>query len=216
MRARPLFALLAAMALALAVAGPAAAKGAIAEANISGPGLGGGGGMRIEAPATDRMWDSGIDVGGGLDDTRSESISEFGLVSADLGPKYLVTYRFDFGPGSQDDLIRQDLYPYAKGGPVTYTPLGQELTGEGMDAPITSGWFQAEPGFLEFSVENGLPATNPVAAATSGEPAAEPARQTQPVPWVWILLGLAGLAALSLTAPGVRRRVLVAVTRVNH
>jgi hypothetical protein len=212
---------MAAMALALAVAVPAAAKGAIAEANISGPGLGGGSGsdggaMRIENLATDRMWESGI-----MDDTKKDSVSEFGLAPADLGPKYLVTYRFDFGAGTEDDVMRQDLYPYAKGGPVTYTPPGQQFTSEEFDAPLSSGWWQSEPGFLQFLVENGLPATNPVAgAASADQPGQEPADQPVPVtrsaPWAWILVGFGGLAAaLSLTAPAVRRRVL-AVARVNH
>jgi hypothetical protein len=223
MKARGLFPLLAAMALALAVAGPAAAKGAITEANINGPGLGGGsgslrggGGMRIDAPATDRMWESGI-----MDDTKKDAVSEFGLTPTDLGPKYLVTYRFDFGAGTLDDLIQQELYPYAKGGPVTYTPPGQHFSSEEFDAPLSSGWWQSEPGFLQFLVENGLPATNPVAgAASADQPGQEPADQPVPVtrsaPWAWILVGLGGLAViLSLAAPRVRRRVL-AVARVNH
>jgi hypothetical protein len=101
-----------ALAFAVGVAGPAWAKGAIVEANITGPGLGGG--MRIEAPDTDGLWESGIDVGGGLDDARSSSIEELGLTRADLGPRYVATYLFDFEPGSQDELIGQDLYPYAR------------------------------------------------------------------------------------------------------
>jgi hypothetical protein len=49
------------------IAGPASAKASIAEANITGPGLGSG--LRIEAPDTEGQWESGIDVAGGLDDT---------------------------------------------------------------------------------------------------------------------------------------------------
>jgi hypothetical protein len=186
------------MALALAVAGPAAAKGAIAEANISGPGLGGG--VRIEAPAADTMWELS---GASWMKIREDSVSELGLAPADLGPRYLVTYRYDFGPGREDDLIRQELYPYADGGPVTFTPRGQVLTGEGM-APIGSGWFQADPSFFEFLVEEGLPESKPLAAVS------------QPAPWTWILAGLVGLAAIAaLAAPRLRRRVL-ALARVNH
>jgi hypothetical protein len=217
--------MLVAMVLALALAGPAAAKGAIVEANISGPGLGGGSGsvggggggaMRIEAPATDRMWESGI-----LDDTRIEgSLSEFGLISADLGPKYVVTYRFDFGPSTADDVIRQDLYPYAEGGPVTYTPPGQQFTTEEFDAPIPSGWYQTTPAFFDFLVENGLPATNPVGGAAKPapriEPAADAAPANQPAPWAWVIVVIGGLAALALATPAVRRRVMLVVTRVNH
>ena len=45
-----------------------------------------------------------------------------------LGPKYSVVYVVP-GPSGQNDLIRQDLYPHAKGGPVTYTPAGQPFFG---------------------------------------------------------------------------------------
>jgi hypothetical protein len=186
----------------LAALAPAAAKGIIAEANISGPGLGGagsasGGGMKIEAPAADTMWELS---GASWMKVREDSVSELGLTPADLGPRYLVTYRYHYGPGREDDLIRQQLYPYADGGPVTFTPPGQVLTGEGM-APIGSGWFQADPGFFEFLVEAGLPEAKPLAAVS------------QPAPWTWILAGLVGLAAVAaLAAPRMRRRIL-AVTR---
>jgi hypothetical protein len=114
MRARLLCAGLVAISIVV-IAGPAWAKASIAGANITGPGLGGG--LRIEAPDTVGLWESGIHVVGGLDDTRAHSVEELGPTPADLGPRYLVTYRFDFS----DVLIRQDLYPYAKAGPVTYT-----------------------------------------------------------------------------------------------
>jgi len=84
MRARALFAGTVGV-LFLAVATPAAAKAMIAEAQISGPGLGGGG-LRISAPATEGMWESGIDVAGGLDDARAGSIAELGLTAVELGP----------------------------------------------------------------------------------------------------------------------------------
>jgi pyruvate/2-oxoglutarate dehydrogenase complex dihydrolipoamide acyltransferase (E2) component len=202
-----------------APAAPAAAKGAIAEASISGPGLrggfsslGGGGGMQIEDPAADTMWELS---GASWMRKREDSVSELGLAPADLGPRYLVTYRYDFGRAREDDLIRQYLYPYADGGPVTFTPPGQVLTGEGM-APIGSGWFQATPGFMDYLVENGLPATNPVAAAAKAaprnEPAADAAPAGQPAAWAWVMIGVAGLAGLALVTPAVRRRVLLLVT----
>ena len=62
MRARVLFAGLVAISTVV-IAGPASAKADIAEANITGPGLEGG--LRIEAPDTEGLWESGIDVAGG-------------------------------------------------------------------------------------------------------------------------------------------------------
>lgn len=162
--------------------------------------------MRIEAPAADTMWELS---GASWMRKREDTVSELGLALADLGPRYLVTYRYDYGAGRKDDLIRQNLYPYADGGPVTFTPPGQVLTGEGM-APIGSGWFQATPEFFRHLVDNGLPATNPVDAATDTPP------WTGPATWAWLLIGVAGLATLALATPSVRRRVLLVVTRVNH
>ncbi|HEV8681229.1 MAG TPA: hypothetical protein VGS09_00425 [Actinomycetota bacterium] len=207
MRARVLFAGLVAISTVV-TAGPASAKASVAEANITGPGLGGG--LRIEAPDTEGLWESGIDVAGGLDDTRADSVEELGRTPADLGPRYLVTYRFDFS----DVLIRQDLYPYAKGGPVTYTPPGQELTA-GVNMPITAGWYQSSLGFFHYLVKHGLPETNPVASVATRERAPDTAPGAQTAPWAGIVVVLVGLAALSLAAVAVRRRVLVG-GRVNR
>ncbi|MGH2649643.1 MAG: hypothetical protein ACRDHK_00325, partial [Actinomycetota bacterium] len=118
----------------------------------------------------------------------------------DLGPTYLVTYRFDFS----DVLIRQDLYPYAKGGPVTYTPPGHELT-VGINMPITAGWYQSSLGFFQYLVDQGLPETNPVASVATRERAPDAAPRAQTAPWAGIGAVLVGLAALSLAALAVRR-----------
>jgi hypothetical protein len=213
MRARALF-VGTALALALAVAGPASAKVpmAIVEANISGPGLGGdGGGIRIGPPAADQLWESGI-----VNDSKWASLSEFGVAQSDLGPKYLVTYRVLFASGPEDQVLRQELYPYAKGGPVTHTPAGQELRSGPDRIPIIAGWYETSPEFLEFLVGHGLPSTNPLAPAANlaprTEPAADPA-SGQPAAWMWMIVGTVGVAALLLAAPRIRRRV---VAGANH
>jgi hypothetical protein len=204
-RARALFAGTVGV-LLLAVAPPAAAKATIAQAQISGPGLGGGG-LRISAPATEGMWESGIDVAGGLDDARAGSIAELGLTAVELGPRYVVSYRFDVGPSRPAEIVRQELYPYAKGGPVTYTPPGQRLTGP-VGMPITAGWYHSSLGFFQYLVDQGLPETKPVAAAADRESAQDTVPAARSTPWGWIALALAGLVALSLAAPRLRRRVL--------
>ena len=200
MRARVLFAGLVALSTVV-IAGPASAKASIAAANITGPGLKAR--LRIEAPDTKGLWESGIDVAGGLDDTRANSVEELGLTPGDPGPRYLVTYRFDFS----DVLIRQDLYPYAKGGPVTYTPPGQELN-VGINMSIIAGWYQSSLGFFRYLVDHGLPETNPVASVATREPAPDTAPGAQTAPWAGIVVVLVGLAPLSLAALAVRRRVL--------
>jgi hypothetical protein len=205
MRARVLFAGLMALSIVV-IAGPASAKVDITQGNIIGPGLEGG--LTIKTPDTAGLWESGIDVAGGLDDARADSVERLGLTPADLGPRFRVTYRFGPGRGSGNDLIRQNLYPYAKSGPVTYTPPGQEVK-VGINVSITAGWYQSSLGFFHYLVDHGLPDTRPVASASSREPpAVDAARGGQTAPWAGIVLVLMGLATLSLAAPAVRRRVL--------
>jgi hypothetical protein len=69
----------------LVVASPAVATVGIAEARISGPGLGEGG-LNITPPATEGLWDAGLDWADGLDDTRVDSIVALGLTAAELVP----------------------------------------------------------------------------------------------------------------------------------
>jgi hypothetical protein len=201
MRARVLCAALSTVVIAC----PASAKvDSITEATITGPGLDGG--LRIEAPDTEGLWKSGIDVTGGLDGTRADSVGALGLVPADLGPRYLVTFRFDGG----DDLIRQDLYPYAKGGPVTYALPGQELMlggpARGLKRSMLAGWYQGSLGFFHYLVDHGLPGTNPVGPVATREPVPDTAPETA-APWGGIVVVLVEFAALSLATLAVRRRL---------
>jgi hypothetical protein len=201
MRARALFAAAVGVLLVI-VASPAVAKVGIAEARISGPGLGEGG-LRISAPATEGMWDLGIDVVGGLDDARAHSVVEFGLTAAELGPRYLVMYRLDAGTKAAE-IVRQELYPYANGGPVTYVPPGQRVA---EDRPwggaITAGWYQGSMELFDYLVDHGLPESSPV---VMDESARDGVLATGPAPWGWISLALAGLVALSVAAPWLHRR----------
>lgn len=192
------------------VAGSASAKVDIVEAKITGPGLKER--VRIKAPDTFGLWETGIDTEGGLDDERARSVQELGLTLADLGPRYGVTYRFGIGRA------RQDLYPYAKGGPVTYTPPGQELGRRPStpnflrNMPITAGWYQSShPAFFGYLVEQGLPETNPVPSVAGGERVGDTDAGVQTSPRSTIVLVLVGLATLALTALAARRRVLAGV-----
>ena len=199
MRSRALLAGLVAMSI-FVIAGPASAKPSIAEATITGPGLEGA--IRIEAPETDGLSESGIDLGReGL--VRPHSVEGLGLIAADLGPRYLVIYRFDLA----DDAIRQHLYPYATGGPVTYTPRGQRLGR--VSFRITPGWFQSLPTsrFFEYLVDHGLPRRNPAAPAPSDEAASGAAPSAPTSAWA-VVVAVAGLGALSLVALFARRRAL--------
>jgi hypothetical protein len=212
LRKRALLATAGALILGVAMAPPASAKASIAEATISGPGLGRE--LTIETPDTEGPWESGIDVVGGLDDARADSIAALGLARTELGPRYVALYWFDHRPANPDDVIRQDLYPYAEGGPVTYTPPGQKLTGD-LGMRIVAGWYESPLGYLQYLVDHGLPETNPVTPVAGGEPGTDTAPEATTTPWAVIVLTLTGVTALLLMAPRVRRRVL-ALTRRNH
>ena len=119
MKRRCLLVLIPAVALVLAYV-PAEAKGRDpVKAVIRGPGL-------VEpivirgdmgfAPG-DRYWAFALTMFGSSSDPSSDAP----LSAGDLGPRYLVSY-VDPCCGHR---VRQYLYPYAAGGPVTYTPSGQ-------------------------------------------------------------------------------------------
>lgn len=63
--------------------------------------------------------------------------------------------------------------------------------------------------FFHYLVDQGLPEANPLVAVDSASgPDSVPA--AGPTLWGWIALALAGLVALSVAAPRLRRRVLAA------
>ena len=71
-----------------------------------------------------------------------------------LGPRYTVVYTVPMG-AVKDAIVRQSLYPYARGGPVTYTRPGQRMGGQ---HTVSGGWFRALPSLKTMLVAAGLPA----------------------------------------------------------
>ena len=178
---------------ALMLPATAAAKGPSA-ATIDGPGTGGG-----------------IDITGGLEP--GMQLGDFTTWSGffpavfqrtpdpmldsrplgDLGPKYTVTYTVP-GPNGETFKIKQDLYPYVKRGPITYTEPGQKIFAtEG----TRGGWYVAEIALKELLVNAGLPATAP--SQTSADDGAAVATGTT-------LLVAAAAAVLLLASALVLRR----------
>lgn len=109
----------------------------------------------------------------------------------DLGPKYTVTYGVP-GPNNDTFTIRQDIYPYASPGPVTYMAPGQPI----FDMETRGGWFQAGPELKETLVSAGLPAT---AAASSSDGTSFPTTMVSLLVFAFVLV--------CATALIVRRRV---------
>jgi hypothetical protein len=82
----------------------------------------------------------------------------------DLGPRYTIEYTVP-GPYNELDKLRQDVYPYAKNGPVTYMEPGQKFFGT---EQTRGGWFQADSQLKETLVSAGLPAQASGASSDGG------------------------------------------------
>jgi hypothetical protein len=88
-----------------------------------------------------------------------------------LGPKLSITWRIPDGdpvPGT----VRQDLYLYAEGGPLTYTAPGQQFLGS---ERTRGGWFRTPAALVSRWAVFGLPPRSAL-EADAGPPAALPAR----------------------------------------
>lgn len=136
-----------------------------------------------------------------------------------LGPRYTITWTIPDGSGTARK-IRQDVYPYAAGGPVTYTKPGQPV----FDQTTRGGWYKGSDDLRQHLISLGLPNRAPLSAADHGgsganatgassaspapaQPApAEPAAASTPAVWPWILTGGALLLLVAGTAAIVLRR----------
>ena len=91
---------------------------------------------------------------------------------ASLGPQYTVRYTVPGvtpQPGEQFGRIRQDLYPSAVGGPVIYTPPGQD----GFSQPLqVTGWLRASPQLTRTLAQLGVPPRPATPASPQTRPAA--------------------------------------------
>jgi hypothetical protein len=111
----------------------------------------------------------------------------------DLGPKYTVTYTMP-GPNNELDELRQEIYPYAHGGPVTYMSPGQEFFGS---MKTRGGWFRGYAGLKPLLIEIGVPASPPSGSTGSGYEVSWPAAGI-----AVLLVGILGAALIVV----VRRR----------
>jgi len=136
----------------VALAGPAPAKGP------SGGELHGGGldapiviGFGEGTPGGDRL----IEDVGFFDATFGQIPTRMldDAPTTDLGPKLTLTWTVP-GPTGVDDVIVQDVYPYAEGGPVTYTEPGQPFFGV---ERTVGGWFRSPARLVDALQELGLP-----------------------------------------------------------
>jgi len=93
------------------------------------------------------------------------------LPSEDLGRRYTATYTFATPEARTDPqaTLRQELYPFADGGPVAYTPPGQTL----FDATSRGVWHR-DARLAPILIAAGLPAPAP----TPSQPVSAPVEAT--------------------------------------
>jgi hypothetical protein len=83
-----------------------------------------------------------------------------GRPSGKLGPRYTIVWTVPFDTTTR---VRQDLYPYARGGAVTYTKPGQPI----FDMTTVGGWYR-NPLLKGTLVGLGLPKQAPAASDSGG------------------------------------------------
>jgi hypothetical protein len=212
MRRRALAMLVLALLLA-AVPTAAQAKGASA-ATISGGGPGGlpGGPIHLKGDG---------EPGAGTDLANlAEAAGVFALLWEDgqsgalaaapttrRGPRYTITWTFPNGYGGED-LVRQSVWPYAAGGPVTYMATGQKV----LDGTSKGGWYRAGDNLRQDLVTLGLPDRQPLATPKPATPSpaadpasAAPAPAASPALWPWVAAGM-GVLVVAAAVTLVRRR----------
>lgn len=193
MRFRKSFVALVAVTAVVMISGVAEAKG-VQRATVTGPGL--------DSPITFRMNDSldGVEafvnqtgIYPSLFETQPNPVVQ-SQPEQNLGARYEVTYVMKV-PGRKAAMVHQDLYPYAKPDPVTYTAPGQPTIDGGTSV---GGWYVAGPSLLPLLVSKGLP-DSPARPDSAAAPAASKAGSSSSVPIpLWLVLGLASLVALTL------------------
>jgi len=136
----------------------AAAKGA-ERLTVSGVGVGR---IVLDGRSDDAMWQiaeltafhevvfEGGDLSGGRKAVRAVRPS-----TGELGPRIGLAWDMHHTAGAPgvDVPLRQDLFPYAAGGPMLRTPPGQEVYG----TPVDSAWHRVEPALVEVLAALGIP-----------------------------------------------------------
>ena len=147
--------------VAAALAGPAAAKGPVG-VTITGPGLAHPVVLRgnAEGDVTSRIGRI-VELGGWFPQAfhRTPDPTTRHAPTRRLGPRYVAVWTVPVG-GGRSVTIRQDLYPWAVGGPVTYMRPGQRLFGGGTHG----GWYRGPLVLRTTFVALGVPRRSPLPA----------------------------------------------------
>ena len=113
-------------------------------------------------------------------------------------------------PGQADGQIRQYLYPRAAGGPVIYTPPGQQGFGQPLQA---AGWLRGTPQLTATLTRLGVPARASLPSAPGSRPRRPPAQAAAPKPNdttapAWLIATIVSAAAIAIAGAALwlRRR----------
>jgi hypothetical protein len=201
------------IAAALTLATPALAKGPT-QARITGPGLAHAIVVSGHGEATDSAstlgtlaWQTGLFavLFGPSGDIPAPARLAAAPRAGTLGPRYALSYTVPgvtpSPPSAMAGHIRQYLYPWAAGGPVIYTPPGQQgFNGGTVQA---AGWFRGRPPLARVLAQAGLP-SRPRALAAQARLSAAAGPGTPA--WLIALAAVLAVAALSGAALWLRRR----------
>jgi hypothetical protein len=198
------------VAAAMTLATPALAKGP-SQARITGPGLAhaivvsgnGEPGQQSRLASLAQQTDLFTVLFGAAGSVPPPSPLRTPPPKASLGPRYTVSYTVPGvtpQPGEQFGKVRQDLYPYAAGGPVIYTPPGQHGFGRALQA---AGWLRGSAQLTHTLTQLGVPprpGTQP-AQQTHRPPATHAAAAQQPASRTpgWPAATAAAIAVAALT-----------------
>lgn len=174
----------------LTAPGAALGKGA-SEATITGPGIGGAITLAgDERPAGAELMQLAEHAGffqAVFSQSPNPMLTE--RPEGELGPGYTIEYTMP-GPNNEEDVIVQELYPYATPEPVTYTEPGQKFW---TTEETVGGWYLPGTLFRDELVALGLPERPPGTIADNGG-----------APWTAILV-VAVVAAFGALAAFVLR-----------
>jgi len=124
-----------------------------------------------------------------------------------IGPAYQLRFNLA-GEGWSETLTRQ-LYPFAPGRPLVFTPSESITVASRSRMQNLRGlWWSAPPALLGILRSHGLPRTAPVAAEPPPAPAATPRENPQGWLFLWTVIALLGLLVAGVLAG--RRRMRVA------
>jgi hypothetical protein len=129
------------------------------------------------------------------EDGQAGALTAAPLPAAQRGARSTITWTFPNGDGGEDQ-VRQSVWPYAAGGPLTFMASGQKV----LDGTAKGGWYRSGDNLRQLLITLGLPNRAPLTTPTPAPPAASPAPTADPSPALWPKVAGGVVLLLALTA----------------